>query len=156
MRKELEAGILRAALYVLTLAVIPWAAMSRVSPEILSYVAQVGVDVSGILRTIVISGVVLAILALIGSLDSSRSLTSLSAKLSSTLVTLYLGIYLLSLGKPSTLGRVILTQPTEGTEMSLLLDFRGIILLLVVGTIFSASYHIATFWSACREAGEPA
>ena len=155
MRENLWSGILTAAFYILALAVLPWVVVFKLSPRIVAYVSHVGIDLGEILCMTTISGVLLAVLSLIYRLHPRGSLASLGAGIGSTLVSLYLEIFVLSFGKPSALGRVTLRQSMEGTEATLLMDFRGIILILAIGAILSAGYHVITFWTSRKEMRGP-
>jgi|GEM_PF-3341450 len=149
MRKIIKA-VLSAALYITILVVVPNVGLQFLSQsipaEMLPYIEEM-IPFHGIVMSISVIGVVLAILSFSSNMVEDWSPIKLLSSIASAFVSFYLFLLLLGLGDPSRMG---ITQLSVEIA-TIIWDFRFFIILelLLLGiSIFSA---IIKFYFARKE-----
>jgi len=149
MRKIIKA-VLSAALYITILVVVPNVGLQFLSQnipaEMLPYIEKM-IPLHGIVMSISVIGVVLAILSFSSNMVDDWSPIKLLSSIASAFVSFYLFLLLLGLGDPSRMG---ITQLSVEIA-TIMWDFRFFIILelLLLGiSIFSA---VIKFYFARKE-----
>ena len=145
LRKIIKA-VLSAVLPIIILVVVPNVVSQRIPAEMLPFIEEM-IPLHGLIMSISVIGVVLAILSFSLNMVDDWSLIKLLSSIASAFISFYMWLLLLGLGAPSRMGVTQLSVEIA----TITLDFRFFIILelLLLGiSIFSA---IVKFYFARKE-----
>jgi len=154
------------ALIIIFLVAAPNILLRYVPPQILVLAKEaVGIDIAGMVLTVTVTGVVLAILSLVKNLAEDWSPVKLLSSVASSVTWLYLFLFLIGVGNPLSLGLVkkdlspasILGSQVSGVTATATIDLRFFAALFILIALLSIMGAYLRFSSSrkARQAPPP-
>lgn len=151
-------AVLSSIFYLLLYVVLPFLLLSvaQGDPQFKSMLdaaeSMVGIDVAGIANTVIILGIVLALLVLVGGLTEKWSATNLACGVASILLQLAILLTVLGAGDIGSFGLISRTvQATGPYQPSFTVDMRFVALAMTAIAGANILVALATYLDARRE-----